>query len=209
MTKLYVNNQEIAPPPPSISSLEQIIKHVEDNLLPPNAVIKQVNLDGSPIDASASQNDPALLLGDLTQREKIEIFTCTLKEIALDSIREASSYLERAETLTPSIASSFRDFPGPEAFETLKQLYDGFYWLTMLLDRLELVFKIDLDGTVVSGTSIREYHQKFLSILKQLVTAQEQEDFILIGDLLEFELIPIIPVWKSLFADIATVASGT
>jgi hypothetical protein len=209
MTKLYVNNQEIAPPPPSISSLEQIIKHVEDNLLPPNTVIKQVNLDGSPIDASASQNDPALLLGDLTQREKIEIFTCTLKEIALDSIREAGSYLEHAETLPPSIASSFRDFPGPETFETLKQLYDGFYWLSMLLDRLESVYKIDLDGTVVNGISIREYHQKFISILKQLVAAQEQEDFVLIGDLLEFEVLPIIPVWKSLFADIATVASGT
>jgi hypothetical protein len=56
---------------------------------------------------------------------------------------------------------------------------------------------------------MREYHQRFISILKQLVTAQEQEDFVLIGDLLEFEILPIIPVWKALFADIATVASGT
>jgi hypothetical protein len=209
MAKLYLNNQEVASPPPGISSLDQMIKHVEENLLPPDTVIKLVSLDGSPIDASTSHDDPSLLLGDLSRREKIEIFTCTLKEIALDSIREARSYLERAETLTPSIASSFRDFPGPETFEALKQLYDGFYWLSLLLDRLESVFKIDPDTTLINGTSVRDHHQRFAAILKQLVSAQEQEDYILIGDLLEFEVLPIIPVWKSLFADIASVANGT
>jgi len=209
MAKLYLNNEEVIPPPPGFSSLEQLIKHVESNLLPPNFVIKQVSLDGSPVDANASQDDQSVLLGDLTRREKIEITTCTLKDIALESIGEALSYLERAETLTPSIASSFRDFPGPETFESLRQLYDGFYWLSMLLDRLEAVYKIDPDSTLVSGIPVREHHRRFLAILKQLVSGQEQEDYLLIGDLLEFEVLPIIPVWKSLFADIATVARGT
>jgi hypothetical protein len=209
MARLYLNNEEITAPPPSLSSLEQVIKLVEENFLPPDAVIKQVSLDGSPVDANATKDDPSLVFGDLSQREKIEITTCTLKEIALDSIREAQSYLERAETLTPSIASSFRDFPGPETFESLKQLYDGFYWLSMLLDRLESVYRIDPAGTQINGISISEHHQRFVSILRQLIGGQEQEDYVLIGDLLEFEVLPIIPVWKSLFADIFRVASGS
>ncbi len=203
MTRLFVNNQEITPPPPSLTSLEQAIKHVEDNLLSPDTVIRQINLDGQPVDAGNCQADPSLILGDLAKRERVEVFTCTVREIAQDSISEAGSYLERVEALIPSLAMAFRDFPGPETFENLKQLYDGFYWMSMLFGRLETVFKVNLDEMQVGGVSLRKHHDKFISILQQLVGSQEQEDFILIADLLEFEVIPMIPVWRSLLATIA------
>lgn len=203
MTRLFVNNQEVTLPPPSLSSLEQVIKHVEDNLLPPDAIIRQVNLDGQPVDAGNCQADPAMILGDLAKRERVEVFTCTVREIAQDSIRESGAYLERIEALIPSIAMAFRDFPGPETFENLKQLYDGFYWVSMLFGKLETVFKINLDEMLVEGVSLREHHDKFISILQQLVGSQEQEDFILIADLLEFEVIPMLPVWRSLLSSIA------
>ena len=147
MTRLFVNNEEIAVPPPSFSSLQQVIKHVEANLLPPDSVIRQVNLDGLTVDAGNCEENPGLFLGDLTSRGRIEITTCTLKDIALDSIREAESYLERVDNLTPSLAATFRDYPGPEAFENLKQLYDGFYWMSMLLIRLGSVFSINTSAT--------------------------------------------------------------
>jgi len=206
MTRLFVNNEEVLAPPPCLSSLEQVIKHVEDNLLPPNTIIRQVNLDGQPVDAGNCQADPTLVLGDLTSRKRVEVFTCSVLEIALDSIREAGSYLDRVETLTPSLAMAFRDYPGPETFESLRQLYDGFYWMNTLLSRLETVFKINLDEMEVDGVSLREHHQKFISVLQQLVGAQEQEDFILVADLLEFEIVPMIPVWRSLLTRIAGTA---
>ncbi len=206
MTRLFVNNEEVAVPPPSFASLEQVIRHVEQNLLPPDAVIRQVNLDGLPVDAGNSDHNPAAILGDLSSRERVEITTCTLKEIAQDSIKEAGLYLERVESLTPSLAISFREGPAPASFEDLKQLYDGFYWMSLLLDRLEAVFGINLDQTRVDGILLRDHHQRFISVLKQLVAAQEQEDFGLIADLLDFEVLPMVPVWKSLFANIARPA---
>lgn len=203
MTRLFVNNQEVTLPPPPLSSLEQVIKHVEENLLPPDAVIRQVSLDGQLVDAGNCQDDPTMILGDLAKRERVEVFTCSVREIAQDSICEARAYLERVEALIPSLAMAFRDYPGPETFENLKQLYDGFYWMSMLFGRLETVFKINLDEMLVEGVSLREHHDKFISILQQLIGSQEQEDYILIADLLEFEVIPMLPVWRSLLATIA------
>ncbi len=207
MTRLFVNNQEVLAPPPSLSSLEEVIKHIEENLLPPDVVIRQVSLDGQPVDANNCQADPSLILGDLAGRERVEVFTSTVEQIALDSISEAESYMNRAEALTPSLAATFRDYPGPETFERLKQLYDGFYWMSMLLSKLETVFKVKLDEMIVDGASLKEQHQRFISILQQLVSAQEQEDFLLIADLLEFEIVPMIPAWKSLLAGISRLAS--
>jgi hypothetical protein len=203
MTRLFVNNEEIALPPPSLSSLRQVISHVEENLLPPDSVIREVNLDGYTVDAGNFENNPEILLGDLTSRERIEITTCTLRDIARDSIREAEAYLLRVEGITPSIAAAFRDYPGPEAFENLKQLYDGFYWMSLLLRRIESVFAIDPSDTKIAGISLQDHHQKFIIILKQLVESQEQGDFALVADLLEFEALPMVPVWKTLFADVS------
>ncbi len=209
MTRLFVNNEEFPAPPPSFSSLDQVIKHVEDNLLPPDSVIRKISLDGQPVDAGNCQCDPTILLGDLANRDRVEVFTCTVREIAHDSICEAEAYLERVEALIPSLAMAFRDYPGPETFENLKQLYDGFYWMSMLLSRLETVFKINLDEMGVDGVSVRDHHQKFISVLQQLVEGQEQEDYILVADLLEYEVVPMIPIWKSLLANLAHLAGDS
>ncbi len=209
MTRLFVNNQEVPAPPPAFSSLDGIIRHIEENLLPADSVIRQVNLDGLPVDAGNCEADPTMILGDLAGRERIEVFTCSVKEIARESVREAVRYLERAEALTPLIAMSFRDFPRAEAFDNLKQLYDGFYWLTLLLGKLEAVLGVSLDGIHHEGVSLKEHNTKFASILQQLVTAQAQKDFILVADLLEFEVLPVMPVWKSLFAGIAGSTAGS
>ncbi len=208
MTRLFVDEREVSAPPPAFSSLEEVIRHVEANLLPPNSIIRQVSLDGEPIDADSCQADPSMILGDLARRERIDVFTCTIREIALDSIKEADRYLERVEAITPSIAAAFRAYPGPEAFENLKQLYDGFYWLNMLLSRLQTVFNLNVEAKRAGGASLKEHNQRFTTLLQQLVRGHEQGDFVLMADLLEFEVLPMIPVWKSLLADIAGSAGS-
>jgi hypothetical protein len=203
MTRFYINETEIAPPA-GISSLDQILKHVEGIHLPPNSVVRQVHIDGLPL---TPENFNAELAGVLTQveeREKVEIITGTIEEIARDSIDEAIDYLDRIEKLTPSLAAGFQVSPGPESFETLRQLYEGLYWLNLLLDKLKTNFHLSLDDVPIHGTPVREHHQKFISILKQLIDSQERGDFILISDLLEYEILPLVPVWKDLFRIIAS-----
>lgn len=199
MARLYLNSEEVTVPPPVFLSLDHVMKHVEANLLPPDEVIRQICLDGAPVNAESLQQNPSMLLSDLTGRERVEITTCTVKEVALDSVREAGMYLDRVEAITPSLAATFRDFPGPEAFENLRQLYDGFYWLSLLMAKLEPLLGIDMEATLVGKITLHDHHERFLGILKQLIAAQEQSDYLLIADLLEYEVLPIIPAWKTLF----------
>jgi hypothetical protein len=197
MTRYYLNEREIAPPL-DMSSFDKILKHVEDCHLPPNSVVRQINIDGQPI-ISESFPEPGELFSQLENREKIEIFTGTVSEIAHESIIEALAYLDRIESITPSLASSFQIYPGPEAFENLRQLLDGFYWMSILLDKVVSNFNIVLDTCSVQGVSVRDHFDKFISILKQLIDSQQRGDFVLISDLLEYEVLPVVPVWKDIF----------
>jgi hypothetical protein len=198
MTRYFINEREIAPPL-NISSFDQILKHVEDCYLPPNSIIRQIHIDGYPMISDAF-SDPGEILRQMENREKVEIFTGTVSEIAHDSIVDALAYLDRIESIIPSLASSFQIYPGPESFENLRQLLDGFYWISLLLDKLTNNFRIRLESCFVQGISVQDHLEKFIAILKQMIDSQQRGDFVLISDLLEYEVIPIVPVWKDIFS---------
>jgi hypothetical protein len=199
MTRLYIDKQEIGPLPPDLHSLDQVLKLVENTHLSPNAIIRQIHVDGRPW----LQDDQAACLPvGVGDRETIEIVTGTLQEVALDSIREAITYLDRVGLATPSLASSFRAAAGREAFESLKQFYEGFYWMNLLLDRLERTFRIPLETMCMGGGNARDYHAKLAEALKGIIEAHEQNDFGLVADLLEYEIAAMIPACKDMFAAI-------
>lgn len=207
MTRFFVNEREI-PPPLGSFSFDQLLKHVEGVEIPPNSIIWKVHVDGLPLTPNSFSEDASGILKQMENREKVEIFTGTLQEIALDSIAEAMAYLDRVETATPALAAGFQVSPGPEAFGSLRDLYEGFYWLTLLMDRLETGFHITLDDVYVQGLSAREHHRKFISILKQLVDSQERRDYVLVSDLLEYEILPQAPIWKEMFGIVSNKVSA-
>jgi hypothetical protein len=203
MTRLFVNDREIPTPPSGISSLDGVLKHVEGNYLPPDSVIRQVMVDGLPLVPAELNDVPADLFEGLERRQKIEVTTGSHRDIACDSLHEAISYLERIEGVIPSLSASFQAYPGPEAFGNLRDLYTGFYWLNLLLDRLGKNFSAALTDVSIDGIALAEHHRRFLSVLQQLVDSQENRDYVLVADLLEYEILPIVPTWKQIFASIA------
>jgi hypothetical protein len=198
MTRYFVNEREINPPG-DISSLDQILKHIETAHLPPNTVVRQIQIDGLSVSPDAISQSMGDILGPMENSEKVEVFTGKISDIARESIIEAIDYIDRAERLILSLATSFQISPGPEAFENLRQLFEGFYWLNLLLDKLEQNYHVNLDDILIREKPAREHLQKFIIILKQVVDSQEKGDFILISDLLEYEILPLVPIWKEIF----------
>jgi hypothetical protein len=206
MTKYYVNEREIAPPL-DVSSLDKALKEIEGAYLEPHSVVRQIHVDGVPVMPDDFPEAPSEMLQHLENREKIEIYTGTLTEIARESIAEAFEYLDRVEAATPDLASGFQISPGPESFESLRQLYEGLYWLNLLMDKLKASFHISMDDVRIQDVPAREHHQKFISVLKQMIDSHERGDFILIADLLEYEILPLVPIWREMFNIILEKAS--
>jgi len=195
MTRLFVDEREVAFPC-FVTSLDQLLKHVEATEVAPKYVIHQVNIDGTPVLSEFR----AAVRPSIAERERIDIFTSPLDKVVQDSVREALSYLERAESVIPSLAASFQAYPGPEAFENLKQLYEGLYWLNLLIVRLEKARRVAPAEIQARGQLIQQHQDALTGILRQMVEAQERGDFILISDLLEYEVVPFVSAWKEMFA---------
>jgi hypothetical protein len=200
MTRIFVDAKEVPSPPPGLTTLADVLKHVEQNYLGPRSVVRRVCVDGAPLVIDELASGVSSGMARVTFRESIEITTGTLTEVAGESIAEAIAYLRRIEPAVADLAAGFRDMPGPAEFDNLRQLYEGLYWLNLLLDRLQTSFGVDL-GPAVSSASVRESHRRFTAILKRLIGAQEGEDYSQIAGILESEILPLVPIWKSLFED--------
>lgn len=199
MPRFFIDQCEIDAPPRETSSLDQLIKHIETKHLAPNAIIRDISIDGSALDEKDVAEDSSQFIEKLENGNRIDICTSSISDVAIESVQEAISYLGRVEALTPSLALSFQGSPDHQSFEHLKQLYEGFYWLSLLLDRIKSNFQLPLDEIQVDGEEWKEHHFKFVTTLKQLIDSQERSDFILISDLLEYELLPLVPKWREVF----------
>jgi hypothetical protein len=198
MTRIFLDDKEIASPR-ELSSLDQILKYIEDTHLSSDCVIRNIKLDGLPLVVDDWHKEFPESVREIGNREKIEILTGSVIEIAVESITESMAYLDRIERLTPSLAESFQISPGPEAYENLRHLYEGFYCLNTLLEKLQARFDLKIEDIPISKIPVRQHLQKFASILKELIQSQEQRDFVLMSDLLQYEIYPLIPVWKEMF----------
>ncbi len=198
MPRVFVDQREIAFPLTGFTSLNGVLRHVQESHLPPNVVIRQVNLDGQPLTALENGPVSARKQGDTHYPERIEIFTGPLVDVVRESVEEAIAYLDRAALAIPSVSASFQGAPGPQAFESLKQLYEGCYWINLLMDRMQDTPLPGLNVNVVPPSLTAERKQKFITIMKQMVEAQERSEYILIADILEFEILPSIPVWREI-----------
>ncbi|MGD0308281.1 MAG: hypothetical protein ABSC02_03245 [Acidobacteriota bacterium] len=199
MTRLYVDKQEVAAIPQDLNSLDQVIRLVERDHINGDAIIRQIQIDGHPLIPDGNTHS---LPDCIANKEKIEIFTGTLQEVALDSIQEAIAYLDRVEATTPVLANSFRNSIDASTFENLKQFYEGFYWINLLIDRLAQTFHVPLDAGEAGGALAGAHHAKLTSALKALIEAHEKMDFGLMADLLEYEITPLIQGSKEIFTAI-------
>jgi hypothetical protein len=199
MTRIYLDSREISPIPPGLNSLEGVLELVEATHLPADTAIRDVRVDGTHIVRGGGGTE---FPGDICRRETIEIFTSTLRDVAIDSISEAVAYLDRAEAATPLIASGLRGQDDPEAFVELRQFCEGMHFVNVLLSRLEKSFQIPLQEVRTSDGNAGQFCIKLATRLKEAIEAHEQNDFHRLADLLKYDIGPLIPACKEIFASI-------
>jgi hypothetical protein len=203
MTRWFVDNREIKPPAEA-SSLSQVLKYIDTDCLAPHCAVMQIMVQGRPFfaqNSSWSAENPEI--HSVEKADKVEIFTGNIGEIARSSVSEALVYLERVETITLYLTNSFRTNAVTESFVNLRQLYDGFYLLHLLLEKIQADFGIRLEEFWTQKGYQPGYHEKLIPTLKRLIESQEKGDLLRLADLLEEEILPLVPLWREVFQVVA------
>ncbi|MEK4023906.1 hypothetical protein [Sporosarcina sp. FSL W7-1283] len=159
---------------------EQVIEQI-NNYLQKDYYFSHFIADGTAV----YENHEQYLEQELPGVGKLEIIAKTVKEFVNDLLLSTQDYTERAIPVFQPLAEAFYDNPKAETWSTLDQLLSGLQWIQ------EMLMTVGKSGNVPSNWDrYIAVSNKMQEEISNLAEAIENEDNILIGDLLQYELLP-------------------
>lgn len=150
------------------------------------------------IDGVKQYNELEKFLRDnIADTERINITGCTLKDLTDDILLSAFEYLTGAIPALTGLAPKFYQESLADCWQQLVELLEGVEWL---LDSFSLIDrKITMSPCVEGYPNWDEYLGNIYSlkeIVKKLGQAVESKDTVLVGDILNYELIDLFKQMK-------------
>jgi hypothetical protein len=174
-------------------TLGDFLLHIEKVGLVQGNVVRSIKLNGheSSPDSKVNRNMR------LSEIETLEIEVTNLSDIVDKNIENADAYLMK---LIPGIEKSvelFRMGNEQEANQFFINIIDGVDWLSQVLDMI-LEAKAVSPDAVFDGKSIQQRRDNLITFTQQMVDANKNKDWVLLADLLEYEILPYYQEWSNL-----------
>ncbi|MBG0777708.1 MAG: hypothetical protein H0S85_14885 [Desulfovibrionaceae bacterium] len=172
-------------------NLEELLnKVVEDGYLT-DRVVTDVKVN----DESFSEIYPHQA-EDIEAREisKVEIISVPVKEMAVDITRELYKVVRLMSEGGRRVADLFRQADDAEALEVYQDLLDVTRDFVGMIGVLRDEFS--LEATADFTNAVDEISDLFT----EMVEVMENEDWILLADLIEYEFLPAVDHWKKVIA---------
>jgi hypothetical protein len=111
-----------------------------------------------------------------------------LGDFIVDVLSTAKDYLPRLKTGLKVASLYFQSREEEKGSIAFLEILEGLEWVNQLMDKRGLLFSGRLASDREIDLKIGGYKEK----LREMLAAWENRDYLLIGDLLEYELIPFV-----------------
>jgi len=125
---------------------------------------------------------------------KVEIKTMGLSEMGVNIARELYKVIHLMSEGAKQVAELFRRTDDSEALEMYQDLLD------VTRDFLGMVGALRDEFSLTKSAPFEEAVQELSGLFSEMLEVQENEDWILLSDLLEYEFQPLTERWKNIVA---------
>jgi len=181
-----------------INNLEEILINLSDTSIPPNHLVGSVTVNGnefSEVFPGQAKEIAAVNINDL------DIETVSLEKFAEAAIKDSAFFVKNIITSVNKTAELFRIYDETEANEKMAQIIDPLRALIVFINSTRIDLKWDFENDQIDGHPIVKDWEKLHSVIDELKLTQEEGDWILYADLLEYELVPVLNVWVNIFEE--------
>ncbi len=179
-----------------INNLEEILINLSDTSIPPNHLVGSVMINGnefSEVFPGQAKEIAAVNINDL------DIETVSLEKFAEAAIKDSVIFVKDIIAAVNKTAELFRIYDETEANEKMAQIIDPLRALVAFINSTRIDLKWDFENEQINGHPIVEDWEKLHSVIDELKLTQEEGDWILYADLLEYELVPVLNAWVNIF----------
>ncbi|MBT5867422.1 MAG: hypothetical protein HOH38_01135 [Nitrospinaceae bacterium] len=167
--------------------LDAILKNREDSY------IRRVWLDGQEVSSTAQDS----LMTSTSSIALLELEVANLQDVLANNLVNVKEYLEKLIPGFQKAADLFRMESEQEANKYYLQILDGVDWFSQVI-----VTIMQSWGEKLEGQSLEERQKKQTEFMAQMLEANQNQDWVLMADILEYEMIPLYEDWREVLAKI-------
>ncbi|UQZ90082.1 hypothetical protein C4J81_13065 [Deltaproteobacteria bacterium Smac51] len=182
------------------ANLEEILMNLMDHPSVNNRIITKVLVNG---DSYSEEVPHAALEVERTTIESLELVTKSAEDLSLHFMENGHYFVDMLRKALPKIVEEFRMGDEVEANEHFLSFLESLHLVINMMEQTKVSMGLGDDIEVADKGSINNFMEKLSSTLSNLISIQEQSDWIYLADILEYELdnalcdlIDILPLMK-------------
>ncbi|MBT3366970.1 MAG: hypothetical protein HN472_00670 [Nitrospina sp.] len=167
----------------------ETLKEVLDEIVKSHSgtYIRRVWLDGQEVSSSA----PDTLMSAVSSVELLELELADLKDLMANNLSNAKEYLEKLIPGFQKAADLFRMGNEQEAHKFYLQILDGIDWISQVVQTV-----VNSRNKELEGQDLKDRQERLTGLMTQMLEANQNQDWVLLADLLEYEMIPFYENWQ-------------
>ena len=173
----------------------ETLKEVLDVILKSrrDSYVRRIWLEGQEVSSSAMDT----LMTSITSIELLELELAHLGDLLANNLANAKEYLEKLIPGFQKAADLFRMGNEQEAHKFYLQILDGIDWFSQVVLNI-----VKSRGNQVEGQSLGDRQEKLTGLMAQMLEANQNQDWVLMADLLEYEMLPYYEDWQETLSHI-------
>jgi hypothetical protein len=195
-------NEEFIPEDFShVRNLEEALVELNDRFVPPGQQLFQVRVNGEFFSERYPRESKYMELREIST---LDLKTIPDGDMARVILGEA---VEQAGILCHAIEKSarlFRVSAEDEANRYFAQVIEALRWLLITWENACQVLQVDPQKAISSvGGRPSSFVQGLQDLCGEMLEISEDEDYILLADLMEYELLPMVREWQHILENLA------
>jgi len=190
MISHHWNSEEIRVLFPNAQNLGEVIvllsKTVEEN----GEVICEIRVNDFLLNESDEDRFKSTPVSEIQQ---VDVKASTPTALLQDSLYDCREYLDRLITAYEKTSELFRKENLNKAHEFYRSCINGSDWFVQLLTHYKIVHQ-SVYGSLPGDWLDREV--RLMEVLNEVLATYEKKDFILLADLLEYEMTTVLQDWR-------------
>ena len=188
------NSDDLVRDFPQANNLGEIIAQLHKTLDSNGEVLCEVRVNDLLLSEDEEDKFSTTPLGDI---RNLNVKASTPEGLLQESLDGCKEYLERLSRAFEKTADLYRLEDLSKAHEFYHSCIRGADWFVQLLTHYKVVHQ-SVEGHLPLEWLSAE--ARLMQTLNQVLAAYEKKDFILLADLLEYELTTVLEIWRALLA---------
>ena len=199
--EITLNDQNLPVDLSHLRNLEEALLELNEKFIPQGQQLFQVEVNGEFFTERYPRESRYVRLGEVA---RLDLRTVSDQDLARSILADAS---QQAETLVQALEKSaalFRLAAEDEANHYFAQVLEALRWLLQTGEGACQVMEVDLGrlSTPQIG-DVSEFLKRFQDLLEEMLQVYEEEDYILLADLMEYELLPMVLQWQKILSQLS------